>query len=92
MPKDFNTALLVMVVGMLTVFVILSLVVLTGRILISLVNRFAPDTPIKAQVRVPSQEVSMSNAISPKVLAAIVAGVEQVSGGKGRIQKIEREP
>lgn len=39
MSSDFNGALLVLVVGMLTVFVILSLVIVSGQLLIKLLNK-----------------------------------------------------
>ena len=44
MSAELQTALLLLVVGMITVFIILSLVVLTGRTLIWVVNNyFSPE-------------------------------------------------
>ncbi len=40
MDTEFSTALSLMAIGMITVFVVLLLVVITGNILIRLVNRF----------------------------------------------------
>ncbi len=94
MPQDLQTALIIMAVGMATVFVVLSMVVLTGRLLISLINRYAPPLPQKQRIPsiadVPVKNGNRSN-LSPQVLAALVATVEQVTGGRGRIEKVESE-
>ena len=90
MPQDFNTALLVLIVGMTTVFVILSLIVLSGKLLINIVNRFSPElsptiSPSSAAPAPPEA------AVSPSVLAAILAAVETVTQGKGKVEKIDKE-
>ena len=41
--ENLETALLLMVVGMATVFVILLIVIYLGKLLISLVNKYAPE-------------------------------------------------
>ena len=41
--ENLNTALLLMVVGMATVFAILLIVINLGKALIALVNKYAPD-------------------------------------------------
>lgn len=41
--ENLETALLLMVVGMATVFAILLLVIYLGKLLISLVNKYAPE-------------------------------------------------
>lgn len=48
--ENLNTALLLMVVGMATVFAILLIVINLGKSLIALVNKYAPEevTPAKA--------------------------------------------
>ena len=63
---------------MITVFVVLSLVVLTGNLLIRFVNKTTTNTPTK-------------DVPSPSVLAAITGAVEAVTEGKGNIQKIEKQ-
>ena len=47
--ENLNTALLLMVVGMATVFAILLIVINLGKALIALVNKYAPEevTPAK---------------------------------------------
>lgn len=92
MPTDLNTALLVLVVGMTTVFVILSLVVLSGKFLIQMVNRFAPDVPVRSIKTSSLPPSPASPAISPPVMAAIIAAVEEVTGGQGKIDRIEKDP
>ena len=41
--ENLETAFLLMVVGMATVFVILLIVIYLGKLLISLVNKYAPE-------------------------------------------------
>lgn len=70
-----NQALTLLAIGMITVFVILTLVVLVGNLLIKVVNRLTPDAGIE---------------ISPEKLAAITAAVEVVTDGKGKVSHIEK--
>ena len=90
MNPDLSTAFIVLIVGMITVFVILGLVVLTGNVLIKVVNRYYP-VALQAQepkptslVAVPKQRTNQSK------LAAIVAAVDITSGGRAKIEKIEK--
>lgn len=83
MNEDFQTAMLLMSVGMLTVFIILLLVVYVGKGIIMITNRLE----IKQNV-IPSK-VS-SSAIAANKIAAITAAVNIVTQGKGRIDNIEK--
>ena len=76
--ENLETAFLLMVVGMATVFVILLIV-------ISLVNKYAPEevVPAKQASRVPA-------AIPGNILAAITAAVNVVTQGKGKVSKVEK--
>lgn len=76
MTQDFSTAFTLLAIGMITVFLVLFLVVLTGNLLIRFVNRLAP----KAVEGIPA-----------KTVAAITAAVDAFTEGKGRITKIEKE-
>lgn len=79
-------ALKLMGIGLSTVFVVLILIIQFGKLLIKLVNRFAPeeDKPQKA-------DAAMSPAaIAPDVQQAIAKAVAQITGGLGRVEKIER--
>jgi oxaloacetate decarboxylase gamma subunit len=81
--ENLNEALFLLVVGMLTVFVILLLVVAVGNFIIGVTNRFlpTPHTPKK-------NDTEGGTGIHPKKMAAIVAAVDAVTRGKGKIINI----
>lgn len=79
---NLQTALLVLAIGMITVFIVLGLVVLSGRLLIRIVNSLHADTAPLA---------NNSAAISSAHIAAITAAVTHVTEGKASIVKIEKE-
>lgn len=73
-------------VGMVTVFLILSLVVILGNLIIRFVNRFIPDVQI-----VSGQLADAVTAeIHPKKIAAIVSAVKIVTKGTGHITSIKK--
>jgi len=79
MIENIELGLNLMVIGMTTVFAILFLVVVGGRILIQLVNKFYPEVPVP-HTSVPDNSNSK--------LAAIIAAVDIITSGKGRIDHI----
>jgi oxaloacetate decarboxylase (Na+ extruding) subunit gamma len=83
--ENLETALLLMVVGMATVFVILLIVINLGKLLILLVNKYAPEevVPVKQASRAPE-------AIPGNIMAAITAAVNVVTHGKGKVSKVEK--
>ncbi len=81
MENEISQALTLLGIGMITVFVVLSLVVVVGNLLIRIVNRLAP------LQEAPSKTSEISNA----KIAAITSAVDLITGGKGRITKIERK-
>ena len=85
MNSNFDLALQLLGVGMLTVFLILFLVVFLGNIIIRFVNRFVP----QAQTVAPAPAV-IPSAVDPKKMAAIVATVQIVTGGKGKVVNVEK--
>jgi len=85
MNQDFSTALLLLAVGMITVFFILALIVLLGGWLIKLVNKYAP-----APSSNKSEGWEQVASVDTRKTAAIVAAVEAVTGGQGSITKIQR--
>lgn len=98
MSENLSEAFIILIVGMITVFTILALVVLTGQILIRITNRFAP-LPIAKDSTNPSlvQPVtsaplttSQNKTFNKKKLAVIIGAVEHLTHGKGKIKKIER--
>ncbi len=84
--ENIETALLLMVVGMATVFVILLIVIYLGKFLITLVNKYAPE-----EVVLPKKEQLQGiTPISGNILAAITAAVNVVTLGKGKVTKVEK--
>lgn len=92
LSANLNTALIALLVGMITVFIVLSLVVLTGRVLIFLTNRYFPVEQKKsAFTPVTKRQVQEeTTAMPPAQLAAIIAVVEIATKGNGRVVKIEK--
>lgn len=84
MQENVFSTLSLMAVGMTTVFLILILVVLTGHVLILVVNSWGVDDKSNSG----NQELNTS--ITKQQLAAIQSTVEIVTGGKGRIEDIKR--
>ena len=84
--ENLETALLLMVVGMATVFVILLIVIYLGKLLIASVNKYAPEEVLPAK-----KEVQKGPAPVPaNILAAITAAVNVVTQGKGKVTKVEK--
>lgn len=84
MEGNIFEALKLLVVGLLTVFVVLLLVMGTGNVLISFVNKFiGPDEQ-------PKKAASQPAAVNPKVAEAISLAVRDLTGGKGKVEKIEK--
>ena len=84
MSEDIGTSLSLMGTGMITVFLVLSLVIFTGNVLITLVNRFIP-----ANDEVSTNQ-SSGTITSPTVVQAIEKAIDQVTDGRSRVIKIEK--
>lgn len=82
--NDFNTAILLMLVGMITVFIILLIVMGLGKSLIAFVNKFVPAE------EVPAKKAQAPAPIPANILAAINAAVSVVTHGKGKVSKVEK--
>jgi oxaloacetate decarboxylase gamma subunit len=76
---------MLMAVGMTTVFTILALVVLGGKLTILITNKFA-SMPVQPVVRT----MSSSGGIEASKIAAITAAVESITQGKGHIKEIKK--
>lgn len=76
-------AFTLLLIGMITVFVVLLLVVAVGNLLIFFVNKYLPSTH-------PKPDDSPLGTISHPKLAVLSAVVEQVTEGRGNITKIEK--
>lgn len=79
--QPLDEAVSIMFVGMITVFLILFLIVLIGKVIISLSNKYLPDVVADA-----TQE-SASNKHS---IAAIHAAIGLVTKGKGIVKNIQK--
>jgi oxaloacetate decarboxylase gamma subunit len=84
MGSNLSTAFMLLVVGMITVFVALSLIVGVGELLIRLVNRLTPTIRVDEPETTPS-----SHAIAADKVAAIVAAIDWATEGQGQPQSIE---
>ena len=82
METTVSNAFLLLGIGMITVFFVLFFVVLSGQLLISLVNKYAPDPIKESNLTLP--------LISNKEIAVITAVVDHVTRGKGKVESIEK--
>jgi len=90
MGESVSTAVLVSMIGMVTVFVILGLVVLTGKILIYFVNAFFPIAETNAPAPTAFKTRTEKNSFDKSTLAAIVTTIDTITHGKGKVSKIEK--
>ena len=86
--NDIFGALQLMVVGMLTVFCVLLIVIGLGTLLIKLVNKYAPEEAVAKKPI--AAAMSSVQQVDATVKAVIDAAVSQITGGKGRAQKITK--
>lgn len=86
--ENFETGLMLMGIGMTTVFSILLIVIYLGKGLIILVNNFAPEEVKK----IDSSALSHKTQNIPKgTLAAIIAAVSVTTLGKGKVTHVEKQ-
>ena len=95
--ENIETGLLLMAVGMLTVFAILLIVINLGKGLILLVNKYAPEEVVvkkAAPSRAKAASVVVPAASAPVIggceTAAIVSAVSVLTAGQGKVVKIEK--
>ena len=76
-----------LVVGMLTVFAILLIVIYGGKLLIKVVNAIAPE-----EVAVAKKTVAQStpDAVDAPTMAVLQEVVKQLTGGKGRVESARK--
>ncbi len=79
-------ALKLMVIGLTTVFAVLLIIIGLGKLLIRFVNKYVPEEE-KAPAR---QAAPAAQAIPQNVLRAVELAVSQITGGKGKVEKIEK--
>jgi oxaloacetate decarboxylase gamma subunit len=83
--ENLQTALLLMAVGMTTVFTILLIIIYLGKWLIYLVNAYAPEEVA------PPKKAAGPAPVPAHILAAITAAVNVVTHNKGKVVKIEKQ-
>ena len=81
--ENISTGLQLMLVGMVTVFVILLIVIYGSRLLIRIINKIAPE---EAPAAAKAAAKDDNSAVRP-ILEAAVA---QLTGGKGHIVNIKK--
>jgi oxaloacetate decarboxylase gamma subunit len=86
MSESFDQAWVLLGVGMVTVFSVLLLVVIIGNTLIFFVNRF-----LSGDSSGPPADQTGKGDIHPAKVAAIVAGVKNVTGGRGNVIDIRKK-
>lgn len=86
MTENFEQAWVLLGVGMIAVFAVLMLVVLIGNSLIIISNRFFQESS-----GLHNAGESLQENISPSKVAAIVAGIKRVTGGRGEVLDIKRK-
>lgn len=84
--STFMEALKLLVIGMVTVFIILLIVINLGKLLISLVNKFAPAEETKKKV---AASATAGN-VDQNTMAIIKAAVSQLTNGKGNVTGVKR--
>ena len=77
--ENLGLGLMLMLVGMVTVFLILLIVIYGSRLMIRIVNRVAPSE---------TAAVAPASGIDPVTRQVLDAAVAQLTGGKGRITNI----
>ena len=85
--NDIYGALQLLVVGMLTVFAVLLIVIYLGKLLIWAVNKWAPEETVAKKVAPAAKAIA---SIDANTKAIIDATISQITGGKGRAAKIEK--
>lgn len=85
MEQSIYDATILILIGISTVFAILILVVVLGNLIVIITNKFAVE-----QISVPSENQKSGQEISSGKLAAIVATVDTLTGGKGKIISISK--
>ena len=87
--ENIETAILLMVVGMATVFVILLIVIYLGKLLITLVNKYAPEEVVPAKKEAPRGPAPIPCSNNESAIPPINI-LNVVTLGKGKITKVEK--
>jgi oxaloacetate decarboxylase gamma subunit len=88
--ENLGYALLLMLVGMTTVFLILMIVIGLGKSLILLVNRYGEEQPSLPATAPSSPAPTSLSDIPEQIVVAIVSSVSIVTDGKGKVTSIRK--
>ncbi len=83
--ENLGIGIELMLVGMTTVFLILLIVINLGKLLITLVNRYAPEEVINKKA------ATVPDKVNAKTIAIIQAAVDTITAGKGKVIKVEKK-
>lgn len=81
-----NIGITLMIVGMVTVFAVLLIIINLSKLLISIVNKVAPEEEVKAK----AAPVAKPAAIPADVMEVIRQTVQQITGGKGAVANVAK--
>jgi len=92
MNENVNLALQLLLVGMGSVFIILGIVVLVGRSLIAVVNKYSPTVAKPAFKRRNAALIARprSSSLDAKNLAVLTAVVDHVTQQRGVLKSVEK--
>lgn len=83
-----------MVVGMLTVFSILLIVIYGSKILIAIVNQIAPEKSVAPKKQMAAQQnaaiLSTDTSIDAATMEILQQAVAQITQGKGRLANVQK--
>ena len=79
---NIDTGITLMIVGMVTVFAVLLIIINLSKLLILVVNKVAPEEQTKPKMTLQPQ------AVAADVMAVIRQTVSQVTGGKGTVANV----
>ena len=80
-----NIGITLMIVGMVTVFSVLVIIIMLSNLLIKIVNKIAPEESEKT-----AKAITKVVPIAPDVVEAINQAVAKITGGKGTVAEIKR--
>ncbi len=81
---DMNIGITLMIVGMVTVFAVLVIIIQLSNLLIKIVNKVAPEEDVK-----PAKTAARVMPIAPDVVEAINQAVAKITGGQGTVAEIK---
>jgi len=83
--ENMDEALTLLAIGMIMVFLILTLVVGVGNLVIGITNRYIRETPP------PVKGGDRGKSIQPRKLAVITAVVDVITRGSGRVDSVQKQ-